>query len=285
MKRDTLFYRIFQQCPTLLFDLLPTPPPSPQDYTFESIEVKETSFRIDGVLIPTDPNGRLLFSEVQMQPDPKLYERLFSEIGIYTYRNHDRFADWQALVIYPSLSIAQSTTKVPHELFESGRIQLIYLDQLGPIESLPLGLGLLVLTILEGDEAITQSKRMMERARRLESSDAIMELVSTVMIYKFTNLNRDEVYAMLSYTIDELKQTRIYREAKEEERLSLILSQLNAKLGPLSPQQQSKVQALPFDRLQALTIALLNFADLGDMETWIAQQPATAMGTIEDDGN
>jgi predicted transposase/invertase (TIGR01784 family) len=229
----------------------------------------------------------ILFSEVQMQPDPKLYERLLSEIGIYTYRNHDRFADWQALVIYPNLSIAQSTTKVPHELFDSGRIQPIYLDQLGPIESLPLGLGLLVLTILEGDEAITQAKRMMERARRVESSDAIMELISTVIVYKFTNLSRDEVYAMLSYTTDDLKQTRVYREiyqeGQEEERLSLILAQLNAKLGLLSLQQQAKVQALPFERLQALTIALLNFTDLGDLEIWIDQQPATAMETIVSD--
>jgi predicted transposase/invertase (TIGR01784 family) len=92
MRRDTLFYRIFQQNPTLLFDLLPTPPPNPQDYTFESIEVKETSFRIDGVLMPADSTGVILFSEVQMQPDPLLYERLHSEISIYAYRHQSRLA-------------------------------------------------------------------------------------------------------------------------------------------------------------------------------------------------
>jgi predicted transposase/invertase (TIGR01784 family) len=73
MKRDTIFYRIFQQTPTLLFDLLPTRPANAEDYTFASIEVKETSFRIDGVLLPPTPEGTIIFSEVQMQPDGNLY--------------------------------------------------------------------------------------------------------------------------------------------------------------------------------------------------------------------
>jgi predicted transposase/invertase (TIGR01784 family) len=84
MRRDTIFYRIFQRNPTLLFDLLPTAPPNPEGYTFDAIEVKETSFRIDGVLIPPDSTGMFLFSEVQMQPDPTLYERLCSEIFMLT---------------------------------------------------------------------------------------------------------------------------------------------------------------------------------------------------------
>jgi predicted transposase YdaD len=78
---------------------------------------------------------------------------------------------------------------------------------------------------------------------------------------------------MLSYTTNDLKQTRVYREiyqeGQAEERLSLILTQLNAKLGPLSPPQQAKVQALPLTRIQGLTIALLNFTDLADLENWL----------------
>jgi predicted transposase YdaD len=66
MKRDTIFYRIFQQSPGLLFDLLPSRPPNAHDYTFTSIEVKETSFRIDGVLIPPTPDGPLL---LERSPD------------------------------------------------------------------------------------------------------------------------------------------------------------------------------------------------------------------------
>ena len=52
MRRDTIFYQLFQQSPTLLFDLIPQPPIDAERYIFDSIEVKETAFRIDGVFIP-----------------------------------------------------------------------------------------------------------------------------------------------------------------------------------------------------------------------------------------
>jgi predicted transposase YdaD len=50
MRRDTIFFQLFQQSPTLLFELLSQPPDRSSEYTFDSIEVKETSFRIDGTL-------------------------------------------------------------------------------------------------------------------------------------------------------------------------------------------------------------------------------------------
>jgi predicted transposase YdaD len=57
MKRDSLFYKIFQQSPTLLFELLQTRPANETAYRFDSVEVKETSFRIDGVFLPPDVTG------------------------------------------------------------------------------------------------------------------------------------------------------------------------------------------------------------------------------------
>jgi predicted transposase YdaD len=54
MKHDTIFYQIFQQSPNLLFNLLPELIAPKDGYTFDSVEVKETSFRIDGVLTPPD---------------------------------------------------------------------------------------------------------------------------------------------------------------------------------------------------------------------------------------
>jgi predicted transposase YdaD len=44
MRRDTIFYQLFQQSPTLLFDLIPQPPENADEYTFNAIEVKETAF-------------------------------------------------------------------------------------------------------------------------------------------------------------------------------------------------------------------------------------------------
>jgi predicted transposase/invertase (TIGR01784 family) len=80
MRRDTIFYQLFRQSPTLLFDLISQPPEDAELYTFDSVEVKETSFRMDGVFVPPNPSGTVYFSEVQFQLDELLYERMFSEI-------------------------------------------------------------------------------------------------------------------------------------------------------------------------------------------------------------
>ena len=57
MKRDSLFYRLFQNSPSLLFDLLENPPDNASDYRFDSVAVKEPKFEIDGVFLPPDSNG------------------------------------------------------------------------------------------------------------------------------------------------------------------------------------------------------------------------------------
>jgi predicted transposase/invertase (TIGR01784 family) len=277
MKRDTIFYQIFQRSPQLLFDLLPLPPASTQGYSFESVEIKEASFRIDGVLTPPDPSGDVFFVEVQMQPNPKLNERMFNEISTYTYRRTEMFEDWRAVILYPSRSVEQTTTKVPYELFASGRIRPIYLDTLGQISQLPVGLGLMVLTTLEGDVAISEARDMISRSRQSLDENAIIELVSTIILYKFTTLNRDEVAEMLGYKIDDLKQSRVYQDARqegreegrEEERRDVVLMLLAYKFGQISSLNLDRVQALKFDRLQELSTAILDFTSLADLEAWL----------------
>jgi predicted transposase/invertase (TIGR01784 family) len=226
---------------------------------------------MDGVLIPPDPTGTFLFTEVQMQPDPKLYERLCSEIFIYAYRHDHQCRQWQALVIYPNRAIEQDTTNVPPELFESGRIRSVCLDELGEIDQLPLGMGLLVLTVLEGNQAIAQAQSLMTRARSALNSNAIMEMISTIIIYKFNSLSRDEVNAMLGYTIDELKQTRVYQEAMLEEAYTLVLGQLADQVGVLPSALVSQIQALPLPQVQTLSRALLRFTQLSDLQQWLQQ--------------
>ena len=102
MRRDSIFYQLFQQSPTLLFELLINPPPNAGSYRFDSVAVKEPKFEIDGVFLPpeNEPNGVVYFCEVQFQKDEQLYERLFAEYSLYFYRNRDRFSDWQAVIIY-----------------------------------------------------------------------------------------------------------------------------------------------------------------------------------------
>ena len=87
MKTDSLFYRLFQTLPQLLFDLIaqPTRLPAPR-YHFASVELKQTAFPARWrVLLPPDeqPDWPVFFVEVQFQPDPELYSRLFAEVFLY----------------------------------------------------------------------------------------------------------------------------------------------------------------------------------------------------------
>jgi predicted transposase/invertase (TIGR01784 family) len=109
-RRDSIFYKLFQQSPTLLFELLATTPANAINYRFDSVSVKEPKFAIDRVFLPSEGElaGVVYFCEVQFQKDEQLYERLFGESLLYFYRNRQRYADWQPVVIYPSRTTEQS---------------------------------------------------------------------------------------------------------------------------------------------------------------------------------
>lgn len=145
----------------------------------------------------------------------------------------------------------------------------VYLDELGEIEELPIGVRLMM---LEGDVAKTQARRAIEPAG---GDRAIIEMISTIVVYKFSDLSREEVDAMLGI---ELQQTRVYQEARAEEReiglqreRALILRQLERKLGNVSPQFQSRVSDLDIDRLESLGEALFDFNSESDLESWLNQ--------------
>jgi predicted transposase/invertase (TIGR01784 family) len=274
MRRDTIFYQLFVQSPSLLFDLIPNPPTNTAGYTFDSVEVKETSFRIDGVFLPPNNSGNAYFGEVQFQKDNLLYERILSEIGIYTYRHRDLFYDWRAVVIYPSRSVEQEQLAIVSEFLASGRITRIYLDELNTVEPLPIGLELMLLTTLEDETAVTEAKSLIYRSQQLPNSRAIIDMISTIMVYKFTNLTRTEVEAMIGIT---LQQTRVYQDAKAEgkaegrqaEGQSLILRQLSRRFGTLSAEINAAIIALPLAKLEDLGEALLDFTEVTDLIDWL----------------
>ena len=58
MRRDSLFYRLFSYSPGLLFELLSSPPPDAASYRFDSVAVKEPTFEIDGVFLPSERSSR-----------------------------------------------------------------------------------------------------------------------------------------------------------------------------------------------------------------------------------
>jgi predicted transposase/invertase (TIGR01784 family) len=233
MRRDSIFYSLFKRSPSLLFELLAEVPDTAIRYRFESVAVKEPSFVIDGVFLPPESEvaGVVFFAEVQMQKDDRLYERLFGESLLYFYRNRDYHSDWQAVVIYPSRSMEQTNTHPYRALLNSDQVHRVYLNELGEIEELPLGVASMVLTIVKEREAPEKARMLIGRANQevdsLTVRQDIIDMVSKIMIYKFNQLSREEIDAMLG---TKLEETRVFKEAQEEKAKTIALNFLRQGL-------------------------------------------------------
>ncbi|BAY07319.1 hypothetical protein NIES2098_04340 [Calothrix sp. NIES-2098] len=95
--------------------------------------------------------------------------------------------------------------------------QRIYLNELGETATLPIGIATVKLVVEEADTAITQARELIERTKQEINSQLqqqLLQLIETILVYKFPNMSREEIEAMFS--LSELKQTRFYQEAFQE---------------------------------------------------------------------
>lgn len=295
MRRDTIFYKLFQQYPSLLFQLLENPPENADAYRFDSVAIKEPKFEIDGVFLPPENEnpGIVYFCEVQFQKDEILYERVVAESSLYFYRNRARFSDWEAVIIYPSRNIEQSNIYPLRAFLNSDQVHRVYLDELGDIHQLPTWVGVMILTTLEESQAPEVARYLLTKTKEeipSSSNSVIIEMITTIMMYKFENLNRQEVESMLGIT---LKQTRVYQEIKEEGReegleqgleqglkagrkegleeatFNLVMRLLSKRFGKISPKIRGSISNLSLPVLEDLSEDLLDFKTVNDLQIWL----------------
>ncbi|BAY90703.1 MULTISPECIES: Rpn family recombination-promoting nuclease/putative transposase [unclassified Tolypothrix] len=260
MKTDSIFYRLFQEVPSIFFELIGNPPETANIYQFSSVEIKQTAFRIDGVFLPTqDTNNPIYFVEVQFQPDADIYSRLISEIFLYLRQNKPQHT-WRGVMIYASRSIDIGDIKDCHEFFTSQRVTRIYLDELGDVASLPIGIATIKLIIENEDIAITTARELINRTKQAVGlqlpQQQLLELIETILVYKFPQMSREEIEAM--FGLNELKQTRVYQEAIEE--------------GEQAGKRKAKLEAVP--RLLALGLTVEQIAQALDLDVAQVQQIA-----------
>ncbi|MGD1871936.1 MAG: Rpn family recombination-promoting nuclease/putative transposase [Mastigocoleus sp.] len=221
MRRDAIFYTIFQRSPELIFEFVDLPNSFPKNYRFESVEVKEPTFRIDGVFLPpTDTFPRIvIFAEVQFQADELLYHRFFSELQLYLYRNAALYDDWYGVIIFAKRSLEPNNTIIHQPQLDSSKVQRIYLDELGDSSEQPIGISLMQLTTASESEMVSAAKSLIARVKQQEngilSENDLLDIITTIAVYKFVNLSREEVEEMLGVKLEE---TRFYKEAKAEGR-------------------------------------------------------------------
>ena len=214
MHTDTIFYQIFLTFHSLLFELLGQPIENAEGYQFTSVEVKEKAFRFDGIFMPDNVEKPIYFVEIQFQNRTEFYWELITEINIYINQYKPQ-QDWQAVALFAKRSLdVEILTNYQQELVNSGRIQRIYLDEI-PAGS--IGMGLIELIVSKENQAPQLVQNLMERTKteisNYREKQGIIELLETVLVSKFSKLSRQEVEAM--FLLSDIKQTRVYQEAKE----------------------------------------------------------------------
>jgi predicted transposase/invertase (TIGR01784 family) len=219
VKTDTLFYQLFQNFPSIFFELIGQPTTDTSIYQFTAPEVKQRAFRFDGLFLPIAESSELpiYFVEVQFQKKPKFYSRLFAEIFLYFYQYDVPTEEWYAIVIYRRRSLEVPAPRRYWELMEH-RVQRIYLDEIEQAAEPSIGVGIVQLVVESKKKTGNLARQLITKARQ-DLPDAtlqqqIIELIETVVLYKFPNLSREELETMLG--LSELKQTRVYQEARQE---------------------------------------------------------------------
>jgi len=114
----------------------------------------------------------------------------------------------------------------------------------------------------------------------------IVELLETVLLSKFSNLTRQEIEAM--FLLSDIKQTRVYQEARQEgrqegiqegiqkgrqnEAKTLLLRLLSKRFGQLTDRQTFLISSLDVEELEELGEVFLDFVSLVDLDNWLAEK-------------
>lgn len=212
METDAFFYRLFNQLPQTLFELLGLPASLAKAYRFDSVEVKK-SLRIDGLFVPKKPRLPLYFVEVQFQRSPRFYANLFAKVFCYLEEN-DSMQEWVAVAIFPSRSEDIKHPGPYEDLLQSKRVRRIYLDELTFPDHLSAGLGVLKLVAVAPDEVKGLAQRLVVESGDSGERARMIELVEELLIRRFAELTREEIRTMFKLT--DIRKTRVWQEAREE---------------------------------------------------------------------
>jgi predicted transposase/invertase (TIGR01784 family) len=244
-------------------------------YQFISTEIKEKAFRFDGIFMPDREDKPLYFVEVQFQNKPDFYWELIAEISLYL-NQYKPVQDWKAVALFAQRRFdVTSLTLYQQELINSGRILPIYLDEM---RSGSIGVGLIQLILAQDVQAPVLVQQLLQRAKT-EIADPlvtrdIIDLLETVLVSKFAQLSRKEIQAM--FLLSDIKQTRVYQEAKQEGRqegeIRLLIRQLSRRFGKISDRRIQIINSLTLEQLDDLGEALLDFGELADLDNWLGFQ-------------
>jgi predicted transposase YdaD len=284
MKTDTLFYELFQAAPQTFFELLQITPPCP--YRFESLTVKTSEKRIDGVLEPEQAGERIYFVEVQATPDEVIYWRTLREVAtFFEQRPGLRENDWQAIVLWLNIGDDPGFGTLA-QLAQQPMPRLMSVDLLTLLQRLePPSLVLNVLRPLtvenEGEvrQNITTWVQNIQNAPgiALALEERLIAVLTQLIEQKFRTLTYKELTQMIRLT--PLAETISGQELLKDDRVALLSEQVQTKFGisgEVLDGIRAELQQLELVDLKALFRQILKLETLEQLEQWITEHQPTA---------
>jgi predicted transposase/invertase (TIGR01784 family) len=259
--------------------------------------VKEKAFRFDGIFSPKSQDKPIYLLEVQFQQKEDFYWEYLSEIYLYLNQYRPQ-QEWQAIAIFARRSYEPEPRSHVQEMLDCQRIQRVYLEDLLERETDSFAIGIIQLILSSESQAAIKARQLgekIEQERDTEIQEQVLELIETVLVYKFPKLTRQEIEAMFTYS--DLKQTRVYQEAREEGeqrgeqrglqlgeqkglklgeqrglvkgQATMLLRMLNRKFGQITPSLRGKVNKLSAKQLENLAEVLFDLETIADLNNWL----------------
>jgi predicted transposase/invertase (TIGR01784 family) len=218
MRTDSFFYTLFSTEPRAFFALIGANTINADDYTFTAIEIKEMSFRHDGVFMPSVADEPMYYVEIQYQPDEDFYGRFIAEIALHLYQTKPP-NDWFAVVIFPSRSVDRGIPR-RYDVFESsGKLRRLYLNEMSDEVFTPYPLSLLPIISAPEPRVETLVHKVLDS---LQAEDYLhqqqgKDLLRKLLSYKLPHLTIERIEAMMDiFDFEEkVRQSRAYRDIEE----------------------------------------------------------------------
>lgn len=268
-------------------------------YLFEAMDIKALERRIDGVIVPQDPNEPLWTIEVQAQRDPLIYHRKLTDLGLLGERHPDR--EVYGLILF--LSPAQDPKTEPwHRALRHcpdlpiRRVYLTHvLQELGAADPNHPLLATFLPYLIDNREQLREQAplaygrikqaKLPETARRL-----CQDVFQSWLLARFQNYTLEEILVMFA-ELTPLEQTRAYQEivaknqpiwleeGRREGEIKLVMRLIEHRFGALEHQQKARVKQLTLEQVEVLGEALLDFATRAELEHWLESQPFDTANT------
>lgn len=136
--------------------------------------------------------------------------------------------------------------------------------------------------MLDRATAAAEARALATTAGTQAERFALLDLIETILVYKFPTLTREEIKTMLHLPDTDLKQTRFYQEVFAEGReegvqraeTSMLLRLVKRRFDQVPAGLPERITALTSAQRGELSEALFDFNTPADLEAWLRERPA-----------